>query len=284
MKKFPDIDEFIKGKNVVIEKGVKLMGGKIILQDNIVIRNGTQIDVTETLDIGKNSIIGEKNIIKGRKIKLGREFYSNHHAEIGGGSCFEKTSKLTIGYWFHFGSYTIINTAMEVKIGNNVGMGRFTNVYTHGAYQSVLEGYPISFNPIYIGDNVWMPGATVNPNITIGNYVVIGVGSIVNTNIPTGCFAAGIPCRVIREHCYPQKLTFQKKCDIINNINKTWDLDLKYKKELLYLINKATIDFDRMTIKGKVTKKSERARNILRRHGIRFKVENINGEYSYWKE
>ena len=41
-------------------------------------------------------------------------------------------------------------------------------------------------------------------------------------------------------------------------------------------------DFENMQFTGNSSKKSERARNILRRHGIRFKVDIIYGEYREW--
>ena len=33
--------------------------------------------------------------------------------------------------------------------------------------------------------------------MTIGDNVIIGAGSLVNRNIPSGTVAAGVPCRVI---------------------------------------------------------------------------------------
>ena len=39
----------------------------------------------------------------------------------------------------------------------------------------------------------------VCPGVTIGNNCVIGAGSVVTRNIPDNSFAAGVPCRVIRE-------------------------------------------------------------------------------------
>jgi maltose O-acetyltransferase len=35
--------------------------------------------------------------------------------------------------------------------------------------------------------------------VTIGSRTVIGAGSVVTRDIPAGVFAAGNPCRVIRE-------------------------------------------------------------------------------------
>ena len=37
------------------------------------------------------------------------------------------------------------------------------------------------------------------PGVTIGSRAVIGAGSVVTRDIPDGVFAAGNPCRVIRE-------------------------------------------------------------------------------------
>ena len=54
--------------------------------------------------------------------------------------------------------------------------------------------------PITVGNNVWI-GANVSvlPGVSIGDDAVIGAGSVVTKNIPSGVLAAGNPCRVIRE-------------------------------------------------------------------------------------
>jgi acetyltransferase-like isoleucine patch superfamily enzyme len=277
-----EVVELIKGENVIIEDDVTLRGGKFSIGENTVIKKGTVVAVSESFSIGKNSIIGENNIIRGREININREFYSNHHSEIGGGSCFEKTSQLSIGYWFHIGSYSIINTAAKVTIGNTVGLGRFTNIYTHGAYQSVFDGYPVSFAEVSIGDNVWIPGGTINPGVKIGSNVVIGVGSIVLNDIPSNCLAVGSPCKVIKENVYPNPLSLERKIEIINRINKIWDLGLVMEELGIFKVDNAYVDLNNHTFIGKVSQKSERCRNIFRRNGIRFKVENIDGEYFPW--
>lgn len=54
--------------------------------------------------------------------------------------------------------------------------------------------------PVTIGDNVWVTSnVTILPGVTIGSNTVIGVGSVVTKDIPSGVFAAGNPCRVIKE-------------------------------------------------------------------------------------
>lgn len=54
---------------------------------------------------------------------------------------------------------------------------------------------------IKIGNNVWIgAGVTVLPGVTIGDNVAIGAGSVVNRDIPPGCVAVGVPCRVIKNN------------------------------------------------------------------------------------
>ena len=39
----------------------------------------------------------------------------------------------------------------------------------------------------------------INPGVTIGDNVVIGSGSVVTKDIPSGVIAVGNPCRVLLE-------------------------------------------------------------------------------------
>ena len=47
---------------------------------------------------------------------------------------------------------------------------------------------------------MWVDGAAlILPGVRIGSRAVIGAGSVVTRDVPDGVFAAGNPCRVIRE-------------------------------------------------------------------------------------
>lgn len=53
--------------------------------------------------------------------------------------------------------------------------------------------------PVSIGHDCWFgANVVVCPGVTIGDNVVIGAGSVVTRDIPSDCFAAGNPARVIR--------------------------------------------------------------------------------------
>ena len=65
--------------------------------------------------------------------------------------------------------------------------------------------------PITIGDNCWIAGnVTICGGVTIGQGSVIGAGSVVTRDIPANVFAAGNPCRVIRQ-IEPQEQTAPTK-------------------------------------------------------------------------
>lgn len=54
--------------------------------------------------------------------------------------------------------------------------------------------------PIVIGSNCWIAaGVIICGGVTIGDNVVIGAGAVVTHDIPSGAFAAGTPCKVIRK-------------------------------------------------------------------------------------
>lgn len=54
--------------------------------------------------------------------------------------------------------------------------------------------------PVSIGHDCWLgANVTICPGVTIGNNCVIGAGAVVTRDIPDNSFAAGVPCKVIRE-------------------------------------------------------------------------------------
>ena len=62
------------------------------------------------------------------------------------------------------------------------------------------DTYTCYAKPVTIGNDVWFgANVVVCPGVTIGDGCVIGAGSVVTKDIPANCFAAGNPCRVIRE-------------------------------------------------------------------------------------
>ena len=53
-------------------------------------------------------------------------------------------------------------------------------------------------------------GVIINPGVTIGKNTVIGSGSVVTKDIPSGVVAVGNPCRVLREINEEDKVRYFK--------------------------------------------------------------------------
>ena len=93
------------------------------------------------------------------------------------------------------------STCAMVKIGDFTLFGPAVQIYTatHPMNAELRRKQEFA-KPIEIGSDVWVGGgAIICPGVKIGSKSVIGAGSVVTRDIPDGVFAAGNPCRVIRE-------------------------------------------------------------------------------------
>lgn len=280
---------------IKIGKGTKFKGkiigkGDIIIGENVTFGDDVRINVTEQLIIRDRCIIGDYFEISGRDIEIDKEFWSGKHCTIGGGSSMDKLSKLRIGYWGHLGDFSFINTARPVTIGNEVGLGQDTRIYTHGAYQSFLKGFPVSFGQVTIGDRVWCPKAMIMPNVTIGHDTVVGAGAIVTRDLPAGCLAVGIPAKVIKEKCYPKKHTKPEIEALLKTFVQHFKSDILGKPRNRHIkqignrifVNGTLFDVGDLRIDGQVTELTEKFKNEFRRYGVRFKFFPKNGVYVPW--
>ena len=85
-----------------------------------------------------------------------------------------------------------------IHFGSNIEIGPGVRIISSNHQE---DDYSISkkSEPIYIGNNVWLgSNAIILPEVTIGDNVVIGAGSVVTKNIPSNSIAVGNPCRVIK--------------------------------------------------------------------------------------
>jgi len=112
----------------------------------------------------------------GYNIEIGENFYANHNC------VFLDAAKITFGN--------------NVFIAPNCCFSTATHPIDAERRDRGLEfAYPIK-----VGDSVWFgAGVMVLPGVSIGNEVVVGAGSIVTKDIPSGVVAAGNPCKVLRK-------------------------------------------------------------------------------------
>ena len=111
-------------------------------------------------------------------------------------------TNIYMGERVFFNFNCVVLDPAEVHIGHDVLFGPAVQIYTatHPLDWRVRRQWVEAAQPIEIGSDVWVGGgAIINPGVTIGDRAVIGAGSVVTKDIAPDVFAAGNPCRVIRE-------------------------------------------------------------------------------------
>jgi len=110
-------------------------------------------------------------------------------------------SNILLGQRVYFNFNCVVLDVCQVKIGDHTLFGPAVQIYaaTHPMNADLRRKGEFG-KPIEIGSDVWVGGgAIICPGVKIGSRTVIGAGSVVTRDLPDEVFAAGNPCRVIRE-------------------------------------------------------------------------------------
>lgn len=121
---------------------------------------------------------------------------------------------IELGENFYSNVNCVILDVANVKIGDDVMFGPNVGIYTAGHPvhpETRCSGWEYG-QEIVIGNRVWLgAGVSVMPGVTIGDDSVIGAGSVVTKDIPSGVIAAGNPAKVIRKITEEDKKYYYKK-------------------------------------------------------------------------
>ena len=121
----------------------------------------------------------------GKHTKIGRNFFGNFNLTI------QDDGEVTIGDRCNFGPNVTIVTPIHPMVSEE----RNALLGPDGKPKRLCYA-----KPVHIGSDVWLgANVVVCPGVTIGDGCVIGAGAVVTRDVPPRTFAAGNPCRVIRE-------------------------------------------------------------------------------------
>ena len=121
----------------------------------------------------------------GKHTKIGKRCFFNYNLTI------QDDAPVVIGDDNNFGPNVTIVTPVHPMLPDE----RRVILDRDGTPRHLCYARPVtSGNDCWLGANV-----VVCPGVTIGDGCVIGAGSVVTRSIPPNSFAAGNPCRVIRE-------------------------------------------------------------------------------------
>ena len=153
-------------------------------EDEVEVRKEILKDMFASL--GEGSFLqGPIAIHYGVHTTIGKRFFGNFNLTI------QDDALVTIGDDCNFGPNVTIVTPVHPMIASERKLLRTKE----GELKRLCYARPVT-----IGNDCWF-GATVVvcPGVTIGDNCVIGAGAVVTRDIPANSFAAGNPCRVIRE-------------------------------------------------------------------------------------
>jgi acetyltransferase-like isoleucine patch superfamily enzyme len=197
------VDSNLQSKSIVIESGAKLRrvdikAKKILIGSNSILTDCKMFS-DGIIDVGNNVIIKEHAAINAFKsISIGDRTIIDRDVFVGGMQSEKSQIRVGSDCVILFRSY--LNTTRKILIGNGVGIGGYCLIFTHSAWQNVLDGNPYKFADVKIKDNAWLPwNVTVLPGVIINQDVTVGSGSVITKSLPTSVFAAGVPAKVIQK-------------------------------------------------------------------------------------
>ena len=106
---------------------------------------------------------------------------------------------LKVGKNFHRMGGVIIDPShcYHITIGDNVTLAPRVHILAHDSSTYIFLGKTRAAN-VTIGNNVFVgAGSIILPGVHIGNRVIIGAGSVVTKDIPENSVAIGNPARVV---------------------------------------------------------------------------------------
>ena len=200
------------------------------------VENGAKIHIfsfilTKNLLVGRGASVAPFCIIQAYEIKIG------DFAKIA--PCVIIRAQLIKGACFHIGRHSRvfpfcwIEPGEGVYIGDQVGVGAYSLIFTHGAWSDFLHNGPVKLGSVTIEDHVYVGWRVfVTPGVNIGRRSIIGANSIVTESIPAHTMAAGYPAKIMKtgvnEEMIPDE--FGKRVEILFSEYKKYclRLDSKY--------------------------------------------------------
>ncbi|KAB0504867.1 acyltransferase [Pseudomonas moorei] len=157
---------------------------------------GTNFEFSSTSKVDNLSITdygGNNTIIVGNKSKLTGTIKIGKGCRLQIGEGLTSTGGLKIH----------LSEGKSIHIGNDCMLGINVNIYNHDYHPifSASTGKRLNYSKdVIIKDRVWLANnVTILKGSIINSGSAIGIGSIVNCEIPKNCIAAGSPARVIKE-------------------------------------------------------------------------------------
>ena len=170
-----------------------VLGSNVVVGKDVVIKN---IDGTNAkyIEIGDNVFIGDNTLILLPKLKIGDYVTIHKNNRISG------YKQCKIGHNFWIDQNCILNATDELIIGNNVGIGAYSQLWTHIKFGDVMEGCQFNMKKkMIIEDDVWFVGHCIVSPIHAEAKSMAMVGSVITKDMKCNHIYAGVPAKDMTE-------------------------------------------------------------------------------------
>lgn len=214
------------GRGVAIGSNVRIRGEEVVVADRAQIGDDVSISsarfslgyrsrVETRCQVGgmgapsaEEVVLGDVSLLAADcrvfipALKVGDYVKIHNHTLING------RKACVIGHNCWIGQNDILNAEDTLIIGNHVGLGIYTSVWTHAYYGDLLQGCnTFTVAPTVIGDDVWLVGAyhVVAPGVHIGDRAMVLSHSFVNKDVPPNHCVTGVPASDITDKLVPYR-------------------------------------------------------------------------------
>jgi acetyltransferase-like isoleucine patch superfamily enzyme len=189
---------------------------EIVLGEGVILGEGTTITgphgPAERVVLGDHVHVAEHCKLRVPVLEIGDYTQIYNHTLANG------YRTLTIGRNGWFGQNCILNATDVLRIGDNCGVGAYSQLWTHIAFGDVLQGCRWnSTQPMTIGDDVWFVGHCIVSPITAKNRSMALVGSVITRDMEENHVYAGTPAKDITDKVGPQfePVSVEKRVEVL---------------------------------------------------------------------
>ncbi len=164
------------------------------------VRIGKNVTIeVDDFKIGDGAFIGDNVVITGPKVHIGDYTMIREGTQIKG----KKDCEIGMCCWI--GSGVILDATDCLTLGNGVGIGAHSQLWTHIRFGDVLQGCRWEgTKPMVVEDDVWFVGHCLVSPIRAGAKSMAMLGSVVTKDMQPNRTYAGTPAKDITDKVGPQ--------------------------------------------------------------------------------